>query len=136
MPNVQGEGVTPQQRHDMNLLLKIIHNSNGKWITAKEIRQVAHGQAKASGSWHRRYIAELADLASGRIISTTHGYKIQDQATDKEIMESYHQLTDKAERTGKRASAIMAYYHNHRLRPAKETDTAADPGTPVQQTLI
>ena len=75
--------------------------------------------------WDRRHIAILADAADGRVIGTTKGYRLQDYATGEEIMPCYHQLADKSQSTGERATAVMRYYHKHKLAPkAKELGIA------------
>jgi len=83
------------------------------WTTAREITLLSASPESARG-WNRRFIARLADLAGGRILSTTRGYKLASAATHDEVMRCYTELTKKAEDTGRRASAVLAWYHRQR----------------------
>lgn len=104
---------------DTTTLINLLTERRGRWVTAKQLKVLsAHVGGRDSG-WDRRYIADMADSAKGRIISTTKGYKLQEHARDEEILKAYGELTRKAENTGKRANDIISYYHRHRLQPAK-----------------
>jgi hypothetical protein len=101
---------------EVAILIDILSKRRG-WSTAKQIAS-AQVSITRSRPWHRRHIAELTKQANGRIISTTHGYKLQDMATREEILNSYKELTEKAKSTGETATAIMAYFHRMESRQA------------------
>ena len=110
---------------DTALLVRVLYkHGENHWLTAKRIHQIVSYECGAK--WDRRYIAMLADAAKGRVIGTTKGYRLQDHASDSEIMGCYRQLADKADGIAKRAKCVMTYYHRGRLgaKPPDEAPTA------------
>ena len=96
---------------DYEFLISILQHRKTNWTTYKKIR--VYTQQYRDKPWHRRYIADLAEESKGRIISTTHGYKLQDHATKQEILTSHRELMNKAKKTAERANKIIGYFHRN-----------------------
>lgn len=77
-----------------------------KWTTAAEL--------EIALATHRRQISLLADESKGRVISGGLGYKLQDYATQAEILSAYTHLSDIIAALQTRATDIMSHYHRRR----------------------
>lgn len=83
-----------------------LQNHPNTWVTAKVLSRAFPGVC-------RRTIAALAESSAGQIISTTHGYKLSDLASDDDIFLAYQQAIRKALGSEKRARAQIHYARTH-----------------------
>jgi len=95
----------------------------GTWTPSAEIASRV-AQLYPGTRWDGRWISMVAQAAQGRILGTTKGYKVQDHATDDEIRACYHELTERAEQTAKRATDVISYYHRRLKQKQDEAATA------------
>ena len=97
---------------DAQTLIAILKSRGCMWSKYKNhIIQDPRATTPSGSPWDRRYVSSLAEECAGRIISTTHGYRLQEHTPKNMILESYRELSEKGKSTTKRANRVIEYFN-------------------------
>lgn len=116
-----------EKNEDLERFIRLLDAQGKDWTDAHAITQTT--------TWDRRYIASLASLSKGRVISSGSGYKLQDHATDAEVQGAIALISDKIAAMQDRVTDIIRHSHE-RLRRRTEASIAAAKMQDQQPTLF
>lgn len=119
----------PELSDDARMLISILESRGAKWITYKDLSHDRRAVGASGSVWDRRYVAALAEECRGRVISTTHGYRLQECTPRNMILESYREISEKGKSTIRRANAVIEYFN--RFVDGKVTLPGADGDEPA-----